>query len=133
MTATPGLTERVRRISRRHDDTRKEVVDHGAARSARLFVFARHAESTANKEGRLNSDPARPVTLTPRGEAQAREMGARLAALGIGLAVCSSFPRARQTVGLALEGRRVPLLIDAGFDEVQAGDLDGARIDVYWA
>jgi hypothetical protein len=30
----------------------------------RIFVFVRHAESTANVDGVVSSDPARPVTLT---------------------------------------------------------------------
>ena len=34
----------------------------------RLFVFARHAESTANAAHVLSSDPSRPVALTARGE-----------------------------------------------------------------
>ena len=43
-----------------------------SAEVPRLFVFARHAESTANTAYALSSDPARPVALTERGRAQAK-------------------------------------------------------------
>ena len=33
----------------------------------RVFVFARHGESTLNIERRVNGDPAVPVALTERG------------------------------------------------------------------
>jgi len=46
-----------------------------SAEVPRLFVFAPHAESTANTAHTLSSDPARPVALTERGRAQARALG----------------------------------------------------------
>jgi broad specificity phosphatase PhoE len=39
--------------------------------------------------------------------------------------------RTQQTIDLALHGRPVPTLIEPGFDEIRAGDLDGACIDAY--
>ena len=54
----------------------------------RLFVFARHAESTANAAHVLSSDPSRPVALTARGRVQARVLGTRLL-------------RTRQTIDIA--------------------------------
>jgi len=36
-----------------------------SARSMRLFIFARHAESALNASGLLGSDPSRPIGLTP--------------------------------------------------------------------
>jgi broad specificity phosphatase PhoE len=84
----------------------------------RLFVFARHAESTANAAHVLSSDPSRPVALTARGRVQARVLGTRLL-------------RTRQTIDIALHGRQIPVLIEPGFDELQAGDLDGAPIQAY--
>ena len=71
-----------------------------------MFVFARHAESTANTEHALSSDPARPVTLTERGRAQARALGAQLANVHIDLAVGTRFQRTQETIGIALHGRR---------------------------
>jgi broad specificity phosphatase PhoE len=98
----------------------------------RLFVFARHSESVANAGRVLNADPSRPAALTERGRAQARALGAQLANLPVDLAVCSRLPRTRETVSIALDGRPVPVLIEPGFDEIQAGDLDGAPIRDYW-
>jgi broad specificity phosphatase PhoE len=102
-------------------------------RTVRLFVFARHAQSAANVAGAVSSDPRDSVGLTARGKAQARQLGAQLANLEIDLAVCTRFLRTQQTLELALQGRQVPVVIDAGFDEVQAGDFDGEPIESYWS
>jgi broad specificity phosphatase PhoE len=98
-----------------------------------LFVFARHAESTANTAHVLSSDPARPVALTERGRAQARALGAQLANVHIDLAVGTRFLRTRETIDIALYGRHVPVLVEPGFDELQVGDLDGAPMEAYWS
>jgi broad specificity phosphatase PhoE len=103
------------------------------AEGLRLFVFARHAESAANAHHVVSSDPSRPVALTARGRAQARALGAQLANLPIDLAVGTRLLRTQQTIGIALEGRHVPVLVEPGFDELQAGDLDGAPMATYWA
>ena len=102
-----------------------------SAEVPRLFVFARHAESTANTAHALSSDPARPVALTERGRAQARALGAQLANVRIDLAVGTRFQRTQETIGIALHGRGVPVLIEPGFDELRAGDLDGAPVEAY--
>ena len=91
----------------------------------RLFVFARHAESAANAAHVLSSDPSRPVALTARGRVQARVLGAQLANVPVDLAVGTRLLRTRQTIDIALRGRQIPVLIEPGFDELQAGDLDG--------
>jgi probable phosphoglycerate mutase len=104
-----------------------------SAEVLRLFVFARHAESTANTAHVLSSAPARPVALTERGRAQARALGAQLANVHIDLAVATRFLRTQETIDIALQGRHVPVLIEPGFDELQAGDLDGAPMEAYWA
>ncbi len=98
----------------------------------RLFVFARHAESAANASHVLNTAPSRPVALTERGQAQARALGAQLANLPIDLAVCSRLLRTRETISIALGGRAVPVIVEPGFDEIRAGDLDGEPIQAYW-
>ena len=98
----------------------------------RLFVFTRHAESVANADGVVSSNPARPVALTERGRAQARALGAQISNLPIDRAVSSRLLRARETISIALGGRPVPVLIEPGFDEVQTGDLDGQPIQAYW-
>jgi len=104
-----------------------------SAEVLRLFVFARHAESTANTAHVFSSDPARPVALTERGREQARVLGTQLANVRIDLAVGSRFLRALETIDIALDGRNVPVLIEPGFDELQAGDLDGAPMEAYWS
>jgi Histidine phosphatase superfamily (branch 1) len=101
--------------------------------TVRLFVLARHAESSANVAGMVSSLPSRSVGLTARGQDQARQLGAQLANIEIDLAVCTRFLRTQQTVELALQARRVPRLIDAGFDEVRAVDFDGQPIETYWS
>jgi probable phosphoglycerate mutase len=98
-----------------------------------LFVFARHAESVANAAHVLSSDPSRPVMLTPHGRAQARALGAQLASLHIDLAVGTRLPRTQETIAIALEGRQVPTMIEPGFDELRAGDLEGAHMKTYWS
>ena len=97
----------------------------------RLFVFARHAESAANAADVLSTNPSQPVALTARGRTQARTLGAQLAGLHVDLAVGTRLLRTQQTIDLALDGRQVPTLIEAGFDEIRAGDLDGAGIEAY--
>jgi broad specificity phosphatase PhoE len=97
----------------------------------RLFVFARHAESVANAANMLNSNPSQPVVLTARGRTQARALGAQLAGLHVDLAVGTRLLRTRQTIDIALDGREVPTLIEPGFDEIRAGDLEGAPIEAY--
>jgi broad specificity phosphatase PhoE len=110
------------------------ALDHGLmdpASALRVFVFARHAESAANAADVLSTSPSQPVELTARGRAQARALGAQLAGLHVDLAVGTRLLRTQQTIGIALDGRPVPTLIEPGFDEIRAGDLDGARIQAY--
>jgi broad specificity phosphatase PhoE len=101
------------------------------AHVVRLFVFARHAESTANIAGVLSSDADRPVALTERGRAQARALGAQLANVHVDLAVGTRFLRTQETIDIALHDRDVPVVIEPGFDELRVGDLDGAPIAAY--
>src|SRR5260370_26801942 len=123
-------------IHRVPDDLRMPWVPRGRrpampADILRLFVFARHAESAANAADVLNTNPSQPVALTTRGRTQARALGAQLAGLHVDLAVGTRLLRTQQTIDLALAGRPVPTLIEPGFDEIRAGELDGAPIDAY--
>jgi broad specificity phosphatase PhoE len=52
----------------------------------RLFVLARHAESTLNVERVVNGDPARDVRLTERGRAESLLLGEQVR--NVALAVC---------------------------------------------
>jgi broad specificity phosphatase PhoE len=86
----------------------------------------------ANVSGLVSSDPRRPVALTQRGREQARALGAQLAGLDIELAVATRFQRTQETAALAAGGRPVPVLIEPGLDEVNAGDFDGGPLEDYW-
>ncbi len=35
-------------------------------------------------------------------------------------------------MNIALGGRAIPVLTEPGFDEIEAGDLDGELIQAYW-
>jgi probable phosphoglycerate mutase len=99
----------------------------------RLFVVARHAESTLNAERRVNGDPSVPVGLTERGREEARELGVQLAGLPLEACVVTRFRRTRETAELALAGRDIPLRTERLFDDIRVGDLDGKTIEEYRA
>jgi broad specificity phosphatase PhoE len=99
----------------------------------RLFIFARHAESTANSAQVMNSDPTHQFGLTAHGKRQARLLGEQLGQLEIDQAVCTRFRRTRQTIELALGERRTPLRVEPDLDEIHAGAFDGAPLTEYWA
>jgi broad specificity phosphatase PhoE len=97
----------------------------------RLFVIARHAESTLNHERRVNGDPTVHVPLTELGALEARELGVQLANVPFGLCVHSRFPRTRETAELALAGRGIPLVEEPLLDDIDVGDLEGTSIEDY--
>ena len=99
----------------------------------RLFVFARHAESTLNHENRVNGDPAVPAPLTEHGREQARLLGLELRGLPLDAAVHTRFGRTLETARLVLEGRDVPLHELQAFDDIDIGELEGQTIDDYRA
>ena len=127
------LTRRAQELAARRETPTHDARFASERVGTRLFVLARHAESTANVNGVISADPTRPVALTERGREQARELGVQLAGLDISLAVATRFDRTHQTAQLALEGRRVPIVTEPGLDDVQAGDYDGAPVASYWA
>jgi 2,3-bisphosphoglycerate-dependent phosphoglycerate mutase len=99
----------------------------------RLVVIARHAESAYNAEQRVNGDPRVHVPLTPRGEEEARLLGAQLAGLPVDLCVHTRFERTQRTAELALAGREVPLLVEPLLDDLDVGSFEGAGLDEYRA
>jgi len=99
----------------------------------RLFVVARHAESTLNAERRVNGDPSVPVGLTDRGREEARELGVQLAGLPLEACIVTRFLRTRETAELALAGRDVPLHTEPLLDDIRVGHLDGKTIEEYRA
>jgi broad specificity phosphatase PhoE len=97
----------------------------------RLFVIARHGESTLNNERRVNGDPAMPVPLTENGRAEARLLGQQIAHVPIDLCVHSRFGRTRETAEIALEGRDVRFETDPLLDDIDVGELEGKTLDDY--
>src|SRR5919202_594248 len=78
-------------------------------RAVRLFVFARHAESTLNHENRINGDPSVPAPLTERGREQARLLGLQLRGLPLDACVHTRFGRTLETAQIATAGRDILL------------------------
>jgi broad specificity phosphatase PhoE len=99
----------------------------------RLFLLARHGESTLNVESRVNGDPAVQVDLTERGRDESRKLGEQIAHIPIELCVHTQFQRTLQTSELALEGRRVPFETEPLLDDIDIGELEGQTIDDYRA
>jgi broad specificity phosphatase PhoE len=99
----------------------------------RLFVIARHGESTLNHERRINGDPAVPVKLTAKGRDEARLLGKQLAHIPLDVCVHSRFGRTQETAEIALAGRTVPLETEALLDDIDIGELEGQTLDDYRA
>jgi broad specificity phosphatase PhoE len=97
----------------------------------RLYVIARHGESTLNRDGRISGNPERPVGLTERGNEESRELGLQVANVPLDLCIHTRFQRTRDTAAIALAGRDIPFLVEPLFDDVNVGSLDGAPFDEY--
>lgn len=99
----------------------------------RLFVLARHGESTLNEAGVVNGDPSREVRLTQDGRDEALLLGHQLRNVELDLCLVTRFGRTRETAELALGGRSVPIDVEPLFDDVDIGDLEGSSLDDYRA
>src|SRR5207237_10348116 len=99
----------------------------------RLFVIARHGESTLNQERRINGDPAVPVVLTEKGRGEARLLGQQLAHLPLELCLHSRFTRTIETAEIALAERHVPLAVEPRLDDIRVGGPGGGTADDYRA
>jgi broad specificity phosphatase PhoE len=99
----------------------------------RLFVIARHAESTLNIERRINGDPAVEVPLTEAGREEARQLGIQVANVPFDLCVHTRFGRTRDTLAIAVDGRGLPVAVEPLLDDIDVGDLEGQSIDDYRA
>lgn len=99
----------------------------------RLFVFARHGESTLNLERRVNGDPTKQVDLTERGRYESAQLGQQLQGLRLDACIHTRFPRTKQTAELALTGRDVPCEVEPLLDDIDVGDLEGSTIEDYRA
>lgn len=91
------------------------------------LLLTRHGETVSNAARRFagRSD----VALTPLGRRQARALGRRLRAFGIDVAYTSPLIRARETAEIALRGREVEPLPEAGLREVSFGDWEGRTFE----
>ena len=99
------------------------------------MILARHGESVFSARLAVNGDAAVAGPLTPRGEAEARELGRRIAGDSIDLCVTTEFERTRQTADLALEGRDVPRLVVPELNDPRYGRYEGELLQAYrgWA
>jgi broad specificity phosphatase PhoE len=99
----------------------------------RLFVIARHGESTLNHENRVSGDPAVPVPLTEKGREEAKLLGRQLAHVPLEVCIHSRFGRTRETAEIALAEREVPMETDPLLDDIDVGELEGHTLDEYRA
>jgi broad specificity phosphatase PhoE len=99
----------------------------------RLYVIARHGESTLNHENRVNGDPSVPVALTKQGRDEAQLLGRQVAHVPLDVCVHSRFDRTRETAEIALAGRDVPFEVEPLFDDVDVGGLEGRTVEEYRA
>jgi probable phosphoglycerate mutase len=99
----------------------------------RLYVIARHGESTLNHEQRINGDPSVPVALTETGRGEAQLLGQQIAHVPFDLCVHTRFGRTRETAEIALEGRNVRFETEPLLDDIDIGELEGQTIDDYRA
>ena len=97
----------------------------------RLYVIARHGESTLNHERRINGDPSVPVALTAKGRDEARLLGQQLAHVPVEVCVHSRFGRTQETAEIALAGRDVPFETEPLLDDIEIGLLEGKTLDDY--
>ena len=99
----------------------------------RLFVIARHGESTLNYENRVNGDPNVPVALTENGRDEARLLGKQLAHVPLDVCLHSRFERTLETARIALGDREVPFVTEPLLDDIDIGELEGQTLDDYRA
>jgi len=99
----------------------------------RLFVLARHAQSTLNLEQRVTGDPALDVPLTEQGRAEARLLGVQLANLPLDVCIHTRFPRTQLTAEIVLAGRDVRVETEPLLDDIAIGELEGSTVMEYRA
>lgn len=97
----------------------------------RIFVLARHGQSTLNEARLINGDPARDCPLTDRGREEATLLGLQLRHVDLDACVHTRFPRTLETARLALGDREVPLVVEPLLDDIRVGELEGCGIDAY--
>lgn len=91
------------------------------------LLITRHGETVWNIEGRLQGQQDSP--LTARGEAQARQLAARLRHEPIDVVYASDSRRAWRTAEIALGERALPVLQDPAWRETGYGAWEGLTRD----
>jgi probable phosphoglycerate mutase len=99
----------------------------------RLFVLARHGESTLNVEHVVNGDPAVDVPLTEQGRDESRLLGDQVRNIDIDVCIHTCFARTLETARIALGSRAIPFEVEPLLDDVDIGELEGRTIDEYRA
>jgi broad specificity phosphatase PhoE len=97
----------------------------------RLFVLARHGESSLNVARVVNGDPAVEAPLTEKGRSEAELLGWQVRNVPLDTCIVTRFARTLETATIALAGRAVPIDVEPLFDDVDVGDLDGVSLDEY--
>lgn len=92
--------------------------------------MVRHGESEANVAHRVSDDPARLVSITQRGRAQAEAAAEQLHSVRFTHAYASEFPRAQQTAAILLRHHNLHLNIDGRLNERRSG-MDGLPVDEF--
>lgn len=89
------------------------------------LILARHGQTEWNAAGRMQGRLNSP--LTPRGQTQAKELGAILDALDLDRFALRISPQGRvvQTAAIALGGGPLPLRTDDRLMEIDVGDWSG--------
>jgi probable phosphoglycerate mutase len=100
---------------------------------SRLFVLARHGESTLNVEHIVNGDPAVDVPLTEQGRDESRLLGDQVRNIDIDVCIHTRFARTLETARIALGSRAIPFEVEPLLDDVDIGELEGRTIDEYRA
>ncbi len=87
------------------------------------IVFEAHATTPDNEQKKASGH--NDVELSPLGEEQARELGARWIDTHFDAVFCSDLSRAYRTAEIAFDGRNIPIIKDARLRECDYGDWTG--------
>lgn len=99
----------------------------------RHLLVVRHGQTEANATGILQGH--QPTELNALGRRQARLLAARIAAWrpAVEAIVASDLPRAMQTAEPIAAASRAPMVADPGWRERGFGEMEGKRVDEYFA
>jgi broad specificity phosphatase PhoE len=92
-----------------------------------VILLARHGE-TADNAPPVRFMGSRDTPLSPRGEAQARDLAGAVAQEGLAVIWTSGLRRARQTAQIVAAALDVPVRVDARLAESHRGDWEGRLV-----